>query len=234
MALGVIAARIGVAKSSVSRWVRDIELSPEQAAKLAALDPARNGRLLGMQRSVERRRAERLAAQEHGRALARIGAPLHREGCMLHWAEGSKRRNAAELVNADPDLLRTFVDMLRECYGIASGQLTFSVNCFLGNGLTLEEIEAWWLDRLDLPRSCVRRGAVNRVSSASKRRRHRVLVHGTARVAVHSTFVVQSIYGAIQEYAGFDRPGWLDLDTPSRPVLPPADPPGPEISCGAA
>jgi hypothetical protein len=160
LALGAIAARLGVAKSSVSRWVRDIELTPEQAANLAALDPTRNGRLLGMQRSVERRRSERRAAQEHGRALARIGAPLHREGCMLHWAEGSKRRNAAELVNADPDLLRTFVDMLRECYGIASEQFTFSVNCFLGNGLTLEEIEEWWLERLDIPRSCVRTGAV--------------------------------------------------------------------------
>jgi hypothetical protein len=29
--------------------------------------------------------------------------------------------------------------------------------------------------------------------------------------AVHSTFIVQSIYGAIQEYAGIDRTEWLDL-----------------------
>jgi hypothetical protein len=27
---------------------------------------------------------------------------------------------------------------------------------------------------------------------------------------VCDTAVVQSIYGAIQEYAGFDRPQWLD------------------------
>jgi hypothetical protein len=30
-------------------------------------------------------------------------------------------------------------------------------------------------------------------------------------VSVYSTFIVQSIYGAIQEYAGIDRPEWLDL-----------------------
>jgi hypothetical protein len=101
--------------------------------------------------------------------------------------------------------------MLRQCYGIASEQFIFSVNCFLGNGLALEEIEAWWLERLDLPRLCVRTAAVNRASSASKQRRHKILVHGTARVAVHSTCVVQSIYGAIQEYRGIDRPEWLDL-----------------------
>jgi hypothetical protein len=34
-------------------------------------------------------------------------------------------------------------------------------------------------------------------------------VHGTGRLAVASTAVVQSIYGAIQEYAGIDRPEWL-------------------------
>jgi hypothetical protein len=27
---------------------------------------------------------------------------------------------------------------------------------------------------------------------------------------VNSMFVVQSMFGAIQEYAGFDRPAWLD------------------------
>jgi hypothetical protein len=56
-----------------------------------------------------------------------------------------------------------------------------------------------------------RKTIVNRPSSASRRRRHRVLLHGTGRLAVHSTFVVQSIYGGIQEIAGIDRPGWLDL-----------------------
>ena len=30
-----------------------------------------------------------------------------------------------------------------------------------------------------------------------------------SRLMLHSTFVVQSIYGAIQEYGGFDEPAWL-------------------------
>lgn len=51
---------------------------------------------------------------------------------------------------------------------------------------------------------------VNRPSRASKGVRPQ-LVHGTARLAVSSTFIVQSIHGAIQEYAGCARPEWLDL-----------------------
>ena len=52
---------------------------------------------------------------------------------------------------------------------------------------------------------------VNRPSSASRRLKGNILPYGTARVRVNSTFLVQSIYGAIQEYAGIDRPEWLDL-----------------------
>jgi hypothetical protein len=79
---------------------------------------------------------------------------------------------------------------------------------FLGIGVALEEIEAHSLRVLELPRSCLRASTVNRPSSAS-RRCGRTLVYGTGRLAVSSTGVVQSIYGAIQEYAGLDRPELL-------------------------
>ena len=59
-----------------------------------------------------------------------------------------------------------------------------------------------------MPRSCLRKGAVNRTSKASLGRRP-PLVYGTARVTVCSTFLVQSIYGALQAYGGFERPDWL-------------------------
>jgi hypothetical protein len=211
MALRDIAERLGVSKSSVSLWCRDIELSADQEAVLRAKNPALNGQLLGMRVRRERCRLHRIEAQEHGRELARDGDPIHRGGCMLYWAEGSKTRNAVQIVNSDADLLVTFLRFLRQCYAVPDEAVTFSVNCFLGNGLTLDEIQDWWLARLELPSSCLRRAVVNRPSSASKRLKGNVLPYGTGRLTVHSTDVIQSIYGAIQEYAGIDRPEWLDL-----------------------
>ena len=79
----------------------------------------------------------------------------------------------------------------------------------LNNGLELAEIEAWWLSRLGLPTASLRKATVNRVSRASRRRRN-VLVYGMVSVTVNSTAIVQSIYGAIQEYAGIERPEWID------------------------
>jgi hypothetical protein len=56
---------------------------------------------------------------------------------------------------------------------------------------------------------------VDRPSSASRGVR-RPLVYGTARIVVYSTTIVQSIYGAIQEYAGCSRPEWTDLGLPEQ------------------
>jgi hypothetical protein len=106
-------------------------------------------------------------------------------------------------------MLVLFRDFLRQCYDVADEQIALTVNVHLGNGLTLSEIESWWLDRLALPRSCLRQAIVNRPSRASQRKR-RTLPYGTVGLRVSSTFIVQSIYGAIQAYAGIDRPAWLD------------------------
>jgi AcrR family transcriptional regulator len=206
-----IAARVGVSVSSVSLWVRDVELSAEQQAALDARNPIRSGQRRGTENNSRRCRIERAEAQAHGRELARAGDPLHLEGCMLYWAEGAKRRNCVCLTNADADLVDVFLRFLRHSYDVTDERVTFSVNCFLGNGLTLEEIHDWWLTRLNLPPTCLRAPAINRASAASKRLKGNVLPYGTARLAVHSTFIVQSIYGAIQDYAGIDRPEWLDL-----------------------
>jgi hypothetical protein len=128
---------------------------------------------------------------------------------MLYWAEGSKDRNTVRLTNSDPDLLALFVRFLRECYAASPERIALIVNCHLNNGLELSEIEAWWLKRLGLPAAALRKSSVNRASSASRWRRN-ILVYGTASVSVHSTAIVQSIYGAIQQYAGIERPEWVD------------------------
>ena len=199
-----IAAELGVSPSSVSRWTADIALGEEQVERLLLRDP-----LPGARARSEAARAVRTAAQRDGRERAGCGDALHHAGCMLYWAEGSKQRNGAILTNSDADMLVLFVRFLRECYDVAAANISLTVNCHLNNGLSLEEIEAWWLTRLGLGPECLRKAAVNRPSPASRWRRN-VHVYGTARVAVHSTAIVQSIYGAIQEYAGIERPEWLD------------------------
>jgi transcriptional regulator with XRE-family HTH domain len=211
MPINAIARQLAVSKSTVSRWVRDIELSAEQHAALRLLNPIYNNQLRGQNRRRRSALVARQAAQAHGREIARGGDRLHVQGCMLYWAEGAKSRNVVSFVNSDADMMQLFLRFLRECYGVAGQQVALSVNCHLPTGGDASEITSWWLRRLGLPDTCARAPTVNQPSTASRRRRGHVLPYGTARIAVYSTFIVQSIYGAIQEYAGVTRPEWIDL-----------------------
>ena len=129
---------------------------------------------------------------------------------MLYWAEGSKSRNVVVFVNSDADMVALFLHFLQRCYRVGDDEVALSVNCHVAPARDPSEITRWWLDRLALPPSCARSPTVNNVSVASRRRRGHVLPHGTARLS-YSTFIVQSIYGAIQEYADAERPEWVDL-----------------------
>ena len=73
-----------------------------------------------------------------------------------------------------------------------------------------KEVEQHWLSSLGLPHASLRKSVVNVYSKYSQRKRVGNLPYGTCRVVVSRTRVAQSIYGAIQEYAGFERPEWLE------------------------
>jgi hypothetical protein len=129
---------------------------------------------------------------------------------MLFWAEGSRSRNTIVFTNSDPAMVSYFVAFLRRCYGVSSERIRIECNLFADHVERQREIEQFWLDTVELPASCLRKSTVNVYSKYSKKKRKGRLPYGTVRVCVHSTEIVQSIYGAIQEYAGFERPEWLD------------------------
>jgi transcriptional regulator with XRE-family HTH domain len=128
LSLKVIARRLGVSVSSVSRWVRDIELTDEQAASL--LIDAYNGHVKGRAIATALHRQARLVAQEHGRMLARQGNARHASGCMLYWAEGSKRRNQVVFSNSDPEMIRFFVEFLRTYFAPDDKRIRVTCNLF--------------------------------------------------------------------------------------------------------
>jgi hypothetical protein len=209
-----IAARLRVSPASVHKWTADIVLTEEQRRQIRESNrPAVEARAKAWR---ERNRAKRLLYQEQGRARARRGDTLHQAGCMLYWAEGAKSRNTAQLVNSDVHMLRFFVRFLRETFELTAADLTLKLNVYVDNGLAIREVEEYWLAALELPRSCLRGHQINHMPTSSSGRKKGKLPYGVATLSVRrSTWLVQHLYGAIQEYAGFDEPRWLDC-APAR------------------
>jgi hypothetical protein len=153
--------------SSVSVWVRDIELTPEQHEALRQRNPAYNQLLSGRAVAAANRRRERLAAQEAGRQLAR--EPLRIAGCMLYWAEESKARNQLRFANSDPRMIRFLVGFLRRYFDLSDDAIRVICRLFADHVERQHELERFWLETVGShsPRS-VSRSSTSILGTASE------------------------------------------------------------------
>jgi hypothetical protein len=143
--LGEIAAHLGVAKSSVSLWVRDVEFSP--------LPRPPRGRRRDPNALQRRKRAEIERLVEEGRA--RIGRLSEREflvaGVALYAGEGSKRDADLRFSNSDPRMIFFYCCWLRRFFEIDESRLR--VRLYLHEGLDLAATIAHWSALTGIPAS---------------------------------------------------------------------------------
>jgi hypothetical protein len=205
LSVNEITALLKVSKSSVSLWVRDVELSDDQREVLRERGRFFDDRNVGAKANRARSKEDRITFQEAGRAKAREFRPLHLAGCMLFWAEGAKQRNGVYFVNGDPNMMRLFARFLREEMGIKDDEFALRIHCHTNDPDEMRRIEQYWADLLGLPLSCIRKTYVIKGESSKPHR----MKNGVCDLRVHSTELVQHIYGAIQEYGGFENPEWL-------------------------
>jgi len=200
-----IAKELGVAKSSVSQWVRDIELTRAQIEALKQNQHCSPAQLKGSKTNYTKAIAQRKLWQEEGRAKAHENHDLHRVGCMLYWAEGSKGRNNIMFANSDPEMMKLFIRFLREELHIPEKDFIVVLHCHTHDTAEWERITHYWLGILGLTQRNMRNINVKQGSDSRKNRLH----NGICTLRVYSTELAMHIYGAIQEYGGFDRPEWL-------------------------
>ena len=208
LSINQICKQIGAAKSSVSVWVRDIQLTPEQKAELERQHYAYRAQVNGGATNARKFRDLRRQYQEEGRIKARERDPLHIAGCMLYWAEGRKNKNSLALTNSDPDMLQFFTQFLVNSLQIDRSLIRIYINCYINNGISAVDIEHYWLNLLELPPENLRKTIINNQPKSSQQK-GRKLMYGVCSVFVSNTRLVQHIFGAIQEYAGIDKPEWL-------------------------
>ncbi|MBC7811535.1 MAG: hypothetical protein H7175_10330 [Burkholderiales bacterium] len=203
MSVREIATTLNVSKGSVSLWVHDIVLSEEQISELKKHQHRYAGQNKGGRSNhtiyMERRKAFQVA----GREKARQGSPLHLAGCMLYWAEGAKSRGNLVFVNSDANMMLLFMRFLREELSVTDDLIRMYIHCH--NAADVIRIESYWLGLLQLPTTCLRKANVKQGSDT----RRNTLSNGVCTIAIHRTEILQHIFGAIQEYGGFENPAWL-------------------------
>ncbi|WP_369204043.1 hypothetical protein [Streptomyces sp. PU-14G] len=157
-----IELELGVSRSSVSLWVRDL---PRPAPRYTA---------------EEQRALMRAGLSEHHRALdeqrlrtkaaacAEIGELSDRElflvGIGLYWAEGAKskpyrRSESVSFVNSDPGMIRVFLAWL-DLLGVQKQDLRFHV--MIHESADVESAERYWADLVGVPAESFLKTALKR------------------------------------------------------------------------
>ncbi|PJF40933.1 MAG: hypothetical protein D6737_13530 [Chloroflexi bacterium] len=189
---------------TVKHWVRDIVIS-EEVLQNSPHGKRYRAQIAAAHVSRVKHRELRRHYQEEGRIKAREGNPLHLKGCMLYWAEGGKYRNQIMFANSDPNMMLLFIHFLREELTVGDNDMIVNIHAHTTNFDEIQRIEAYWLNLLSLPVSCLGKTSHKK---GSKSRNNR-LEYGICRLEIHNTQLIQHIYGAIQEYVGFENPDWL-------------------------
>ena len=142
LTIPAIAERLGVSKSSVSLWVRDVPFTPSK-------------RRWGPQRrpnpASDRKQREIRELDELGRA--RLGVLADEAflvaGIALYAGEGAKTEGCVRFANSDPRMVRFFCTWLRRFFEVDESRLRMHV--YLHQGLDLDAAQRHWSEVTAIP-----------------------------------------------------------------------------------
>lgn len=159
-----------VNKSTLSGWLKNIELSNKQRARLLKKETL--NRKMFSKAAAASGAAKRRTAQAARKVLLDDARQEFKDvvlttdaatlvGAALYWAEGSKTKCGFRLVNTDPVLIRFFVVWCRKILKARRDEITVRLQVYLTNGLTYNDIVDYWSDVIDVPKTAFRKPTIN-------------------------------------------------------------------------
>lgn len=149
-----ISKTLRVSSSTVSLWVRDINLTNKQKKllRLRVYTALQRGRIKAQQvqkYAREQKKQELIAhaAQELDLLMARdhfIG------GIALYWAEGFKKDNRLGFANSDPAMIKFFLQWL-EVLGVPKGDIRLRVGLNISHASRVAKVQIYWEEQTGIP-----------------------------------------------------------------------------------
>jgi predicted transcriptional regulator len=196
--LSEISKKLGVSKSSVSGWVRNIVLSKAQTA---ILEKRYKGSV-----SIEKRRRSRLVNEEKKRSIVvqnaksqvrdLISDKLFIAGTMLYFAEGGKRqRGLVRFSNSDPDMIKVMMKYFTVVCQVSDTD--FRGHIHTHSQSQVKKAEKYWSGVSDIPLKQFYKTFVAK-KKAGNYAPVRVLEYGTFDIYICNTQLFLTIQGWTQ------------------------------------
>ena len=188
--------KVPVAKSTLSNWCKDIELTKEQIARLSQLkkNGGYAGSLKGSKVNQERRAREIRQIKEAAKSEVSllISERLWLAGLMLYWAEGHKSNNVG-VSNSDPNVIKFMVEWFTVYCNIDNSKFKPHLN--LHSGQDEDEIKNFWSKIIKVPKEQFGKSYIKKEGTGHRKN---ILHKGTLRIDICNLNLLHRILGWIE------------------------------------
>ncbi len=182
--LADIAEVLGVSKSSVSLWVREMNIEVRRRQPVA-----RRPNALQLAKLAEIEECDRLGRERIG---VLSDAAFLAAGAALYAGEGTKTGKDVNFANTDARMVAFYCSWLRRFFDIDEER--FRIRVYLHEGLDLDGAEAFWSEVTGVPRSQFRGAYRAKADPAIRRAKHEF---GCVYVRYCCTRTLREIMGLI-------------------------------------
>ena len=200
-----IIAELGgeVPQATLQGWVTDIELTEEQRARIKQkeIEAARRGQPLGAlwnrQQKQKRLQAARDQAIPIAKRLAKDRDALMLMASALYIGEGAKADGAFSFSNSDPQVIQTWMALLRRNFDIDEHK--FSCYLAISEGMDEDNLKGYWSEVTGISLNQFRRSSVKKNPGTKKREGYKGVCIVTYYSAAVRRFLDALAQGVIDE-----------------------------------
>ena len=194
--------RLGVSKSTLSYWLRDLPLSEEKIKKLQKAGWQKSEASRERYRNTMKAKETLKENAEYQRYLSKFQKlsddSIFTAGLMLYHAEGGKNvRSRIALANTDPDLIKFFVKWVVKFLDVNKKDIRFQLHLY--ENMDIEKEEKFWYNELEISRNQIYKLSVRKIKPGSFTYKDSVR-HGTCSVYVFGVEKKRRLSAAIKAF----------------------------------
>lgn len=165
----VIAKKLDISKSTVSKWCSDISLTEDQIRRL--MERHNEKAYIGRLHAAENRRKERLGRVRAFGVIGmkRVGKMSDRDlfvlGIGLYWAEGGKKNRETRFINSDPMMIKVWLTWLYKFVGVKTEDLVLRIGINQIHSDRIDKVTDYWSKLIGVPKSQFRSPSLKKVNN---------------------------------------------------------------------